>query len=521
MKTLFRGGSVWTMNPAQPRAAAVVVEDGRVRYVGDDPGFVPGATVIDLDGRLLLPAFTDTHTHFMEVARLKFDIDLSDCASLNEVRTALIAFRDRWDGRMSWLGGVGWNKNVWPSLEGFDRTFLDDIFGDQPVTFKSKDLHTKWCNTAALRAAGITRHTPDPPGGRIGRDARGEPDGFLGERAWLLLQPFIPPVGHEQLKQAARDTVRQMWPLGLAGVHMMEGEDAWKLFEELADEGQRFRYVFHPPLSMLDELIERGLRSYTSVNQWFDIGGIKLFMDGSIGSQTACMYDPYPDTGDNGYLLMQPDEFERLVNRAADAGLGSAVHAIGDRTVHIVAQALARARRKRPELLQRIEHAQCVHPDDVAVLAREQIYCAMQPIHIAMDTKITPHHWPVAAQYSYPVRTLLNAGVPVGFGSDAPVETINPFHGIYAALRRRYRNDPSEPIWMPHEAVSVEQALAAYTTGAAQGAGAQNRQGRIAAGMAADLIVLDDFTAQPDEFWLGARSRLTMVGGEIVWQDID
>jgi len=518
MKTLFRGGKIWTMGAARPTAQAVITEGERITYVGPDPGPQPGARVIELNGRVLLPAFTDTHTHFLEQARLHFDIDLSNCAGLDEVRAALITHRDRWAGKLPWLGGVGWNKNVWPSLAGFDRTFLDDIFGEVPATFKSKDLHTKWCNTAALRAAGIDGNTPDPPGGIIGHDEHGRPNGFLHERAWVLIQRVMPPLPDAQLPQAGRATVQQMWRLGLAGVHMMEGPVAERIFRGLVEGGQRFRYVYHPPFNKLDELIDAGVTSYRG-DPWFDIGGIKIFMDGSIGSQTAYMFDPYPNGGGNGVLVMQPDELEALVTRAAAAGLGSVTHAIGDRCVHIVASTLARARQAYPLVFQRIEHAQCVRPEDVPLLAEAGIYCAMQPVHIAMDANITPRYWPQAHPYAYPIRTLLAASVQIGFGSDAPVETINPFHGIYAALTRRYRNDPAEPTWMPHEAISLQQALHAYTLGAAKGALAQWRTGSITPGKLADLIVLDDFTAQPPEFWLTARSRLTMVGGEVVWEE--
>ncbi len=520
---LFFGGSILTMDSSIYDAQAVLIRDGKIHAVGskDDLEAIarPDCQSINLNGRVLLPAMIDTHTHFYNVVRLKFDVDLDSAQSLEEVEEILIDWRDRQERLPVWIGGSGWDKNVYPSLEGFDYTFLDRIFPDVPVTIKSKDLHSLWCNSLALKTAGIHKDSPDPPGGKLGRFPNGHLNGFLYEKAWKLIESVRPPYEHDLMLNAANETIREMWKLGLSGVHFMDSRRAARLFRGCVDHGFHFRFFWHFPYAIADEMIEKGVRSYTG-DERFKICGQKLFFDGSIGSQTARMFHPYPDGG-RGVYIVEPDELDELVAKGARHGIASSIHAIGDEAVHRVIQTINRVRNDYGDLFHRIEHLQCIRPEDVPALKESKAYCAMQPIHIKMDAGTTDRYWGDAAKYSYRFRTLIDEGVPIGFGSDAPVESINPFLCIYSALQRKFRNDPANPSWYPEERITVMEALRAFTIDAAKGSCSEKMLGSITPGKLADLIVLDDFTMQPDEFWLEARSRMTIIDGEIVYRDKD
>ncbi len=520
----FHGGKILTMESDRKPVESVLVQDGKIASVGDktdvERGISSACTKIDLKGRVLMPAMIDTHTHFYNVVRLKFDVDLDSARNLDEVEDILKAWREKHDPLPEWIGGSGWDKNIYPSLDGFDRTMLDRLFPETPITLKSKDLHTLWCNSKALAAAGIHRDTPDPPGGRIERDTSGEPTGFLSEKAWKLIEQVRPEYDHDMMLEATDHTIREMWKLGLSGVHFMDSERAGLLFRACVEHGYKFRFFWHFPYAITDEMIDNGIQSYTG-DEWFKICGQKLFFDGSIGSQTAKMYRPYPNGG-RGIFIVEPDELDELIAKAAKHGIASSIHAIGDEAVHLVIQSLLKAKREFGSgLFHRIEHLQCIERSDIPLLKESGAYCAMQPIHIKMDAGTTDYYWGEAAKNAYLFRTLLDNGIPIGFGSDAPVESINPFECIYAALQRKFRNDPENPSWHPDERITVMEALRAFTIDAAKGSCSEASLGSIIPGKRADLIVLDDFTIEPDEFWLDARSRMTVIDGGIVHSDID
>ncbi len=520
----FHGGKILTMEPDAKPVESVLVHGGAIEAVGDkidvERKITGKCEKIDLKGRVLMPAMIDTHTHFYNVVRMKFDVDLDSARSLDEVEAILKSWREAHDPLPEWIGGSGWDRNIYPSLEGFDRGMLDRLFPDTPVTLKSKDLHSLWCNTLALRAAGIERGTPDPPGGRIERDASGEPNGFLSEKAWKLIEQVRPDYDHDTMLEAADETIREMWKLGLSGVNFMDSQKAGQFFRSCVERGYKFRFFWHFPYAITDEMIEKGIRSYTG-DEWFKICGQKLFFDGSIGSQTAKMYRSYPGGG-RGVYIVEPDELDELVAKAAKHGIASSIHAIGDEAVHRVIQALLKAKRSFDSgLFHRIEHLQCIERSDIPLLKESGVYCAMQPVHIKMDAGTTDHYWGEAAKNAYLFRTLLDNGIPIGFGSDAPVESINPFECVYAALQRKFRNDPKNPSWYPEERITVKEALRAFTIDAARGSCSEKALGSIKPGKRADLIVLDDFSKKPDEFWLDARSRMTVIDGGIVHCDID
>lgn len=513
MKTLFFNGKVLFSEPENPRY--VLVDGNTITYVGNEqPLFAYEAcNKVDLQGKILLPAFIDTHTHFFELARKRVEIDLSPAKNLTDVAEILEKVAKNKRDDLYWLGGSGWNKNIYPDAEKFNRYFLDKYFPSQPVVLNSKDFHTILCNSKALELSGIVRSSNAPQGGRIGKFGNGEPDGFLYEKAWDLIRAEEMP---EQIKEeVVKKTVQDCYRLGLAGVHVMENESKFGLYEKLVAAGMNFRFCWHFPAEISAKMIESGITSYSG-SEYLKYGGQKIFMDGSIGSHSALMYDAYPD-GSYGNSIFSEEELKRMVEEGAKHDIASSVHAIGDRCVHIVANVLAESKERYPHIFHRIEHLQAIDREDISRVAKAGIYAAMQSVHIAADVRNIKKNWQQAERKSYLFKTLLANNVMIGNGSDAPVESINPFLGIYSAITRKYEHNPQEESWLPAERISSELALKTYTVFAAYASQSQRVRGQIKCGYLADLLVIDDFYNQPDEFWLTAESKLTLINGEAVY----
>ncbi|MBW6514011.1 MAG: amidohydrolase [Candidatus Syntrophosphaera sp.] len=524
MNYIFTKALIFPMELPGPAVYdSLLVQDGRIALLGSlsDCRSAAGgkAEIIDLAGKALLPALTDTHTHYTEFAQQSLQLDLSACRSIAEIRNCLKSYRERQRELPAWVLGGAWDKNRIDSPQNINAALLDDFFPDVPVALYSKDFHSRWCNSAALRIAGVDESSPDPVGGKYQRDTAGNLTGILYETASELLEQFIVPPSREMVLDALAQATSGIHKLGLTTVHSMETSRGAEILEQFVRESRSLRVCRHFFLDELDAMIGHGLHSYTG-DEWYKLGGVKLFADGSLGSQTAAIFAQYPGSdGNRGILRHSEDELFQIASRAAEHGISSTIHAIGDRAVNAVINAFIRLRDKYPEqgLLSRIEHVQSIAPDDIPRLAKSGAYCALQPVHLANDIDMIGQYWATLEQEAYCFRSLLDQGIPFGFGSDAPIETINPFHGIYSAIARKNRLDPKAKTWLPDERISLHDALYAYTLGAAKGSDAQHCAGSLNPGKLADLIVLEDFTRLPWEYWLEAESRLTMLGGEIVW----
>jgi predicted amidohydrolase YtcJ len=519
MELLLHGGRVLTMDPAV-RGDAVLVRDSRIAAVGGLTELrpaAPSALSIDLRGCLLLPGLTDTHTHFYELARRRAGVDLGGACNLPAIRALLLAYRERMPAQQTWVGGGGWDPALLAGPRRPDRRLLDEVFPDHPVALESRDFHTMWCNTRALEAAGVLSEAAVPPGGEIGHRPDGAPDGLLYETAWELIWSARPPEPPEVADRWVHDAIAYAHGLGLTGFHSMEVDAALRTYERLRDRGElRMRVCFHTPLSDLGPRIERGEASYAGDDPWIRLGGVKVFMDGSLGSRSAWMQDTYPD-GSRGRLLRTEEELTGILASAGRARIAGTVHAIGDATVALVCRAVAAARRLhgRTDLLDRIEHAQCVRPAQQQEIARLGIYCAMQPVHLSDDIPLLPA-WGEAARFAYPFRSLLQAGVQIGLGSDAPVASLDPCAGVHCAIQRRAGRDPAAAPWHPQEALTATEAMLGYTLWAACGSRRERELGSITPGKLADLTALDDPGIEDPEAWRSVRTRLTVVGGEVV-----
>jgi predicted amidohydrolase YtcJ len=526
-EVVLKGGTVYTMDRAQPRARSLAIGGGRVLACGaEDEALAdlvgPATRVIELDGQAVVPGFVDAHIHFGHFATARREVDLDPAPTL-EAGLEIVRAAAEHLAPGEWIRGRGWDRNRWGALPTCE--VLDRVLAGRPAALSSHDGHSLWLSTTALRASGIERGTPEPAGGVIVRAADGEPTGVLLENAQDLARRHIPEPSDRELADALRDALRVAATVGLTGIHNLEDARTRRAFAALEAAGELTLRVYHGvSRGELRPARERGLRTGVG-SDWLRIGPVKLFSDGALGSRTAHLLEPYTgrDDGYRGVPTLEPQELDELMRLAADAELDVAVHAIGDAAVRTVLDAYERTCATFAPLRQRllrIEHAQLVDPHDVPRFSRLGAIASMQPIHATADWRAADTHWGDRGGYAYAWRDLLRAGATLAFGTDAPVEQIAPLRSLYAAVTRR---DPlGEPGdgWYTEQCLGLEEAIRAYTTGSAAAERARGRRGSLATGMDADLVVL-----APDPFPLEraalceTRVAMTMVGGRITFEE--
>lgn len=512
----LRAGRIISLVPGVS-GDAIWWEDGRIRAVGPAALVrrdVPSGTLeFEMPGACVTPGFVDGHTHFAAWALNRRRVQLAGARTRAE---ALRRIAEAVPPRQGWVLGQGWDANLW--AEAPDRWALDAVQAG-PVFLDSLDMHAAWLNSAALRAAGITRDTPDPFGGLIVRDASGEPTGVLKERAVELALPALPVPPEDALAEALLEAQAEAHRLGITGLHDVEGEDVLRAFRRLdAADALRMRVLFHPPVASLPALVRTGWRSGRETG-WITEGGIKLFLDGSLGTQTAWMLEPYEGRRDRGMPISTLEEVRDAMSLAASAGISVTAHAIGDAAVRRALDLLALL--PRVALPHRIEHLQCVHPDDLGRAAALGVVASMQPAHLFADIPLLDRHWGARSRGAYAFRSLLQQGTTVVFGSDVPVARIDPREGVYAALERKAFEGAPATGWRPEEKVSFEDAVRAYTAAAAVAGGGANRRGVLAPGYEADLVawaVDESAPGHEGDAFRRARALLTVVAGQPVMQ---
>lgn len=520
---LFTNGLLYDVVSGELRPDSLLVQDGLIRYLGSHAQCLSEASakpeLIDLKGRILLPAFTDCHTHFVEYAKSRIMVNLDKCHSLQSIVNYLEDYRDKSNYDFPWILGGGWDRNKLDEPGKLNKHLLDKIFPDIPIALMSKDYHSRLCNSLALQISGIDKLTHDPQGGRIERFEDGSANGVLYETATEIIDKYVKLPSDSVIINAINDAVAEIYTYGLAGFHTMESRHSCELLQKTQSEGKRFRLCWHFPVEELEALATENIRSYQG-DASYKLGGMKIFGDGSLGSRTAAMAQPYSsEPGNTGILRYSDQDLFELTLRAAELGFASTIHAIGDSCVHQVVKTLVQVQGQyhQKKLFHRIEHLQSIKPNDVALLAQSGIFCSLQPVHLANDVPMIKAHWADIENEVYVWKSLVKAGINPGFGSDAPIESINPFKGIYTALTRNPAFDRSNTAFHPEEALSLQQALAGYTLHAARSSRSEALYGSLEAGKQADLIVLDDFRKQDSEYWQTAQSQLTMIGGEIVY----
>lgn len=523
------GGVVHTQDPALPRAEAVAIQDGRVVAVGTD-GAVrswigPQTRVIDLKGRTAVPGLVDAHMHLTGLGKGQLSLDLVGTKSLAEVKAKVAAAAAKAPAGQ-WILGRGWDQNDWPGNRGFPSApALDEVAPDHPVALTRVDGHALWVNTPAMMLAKITRKTRPASGGRIITKS-GLPSGVFIDNAMQLIRRHIPPLSPEQLKQAILRGQELCLQAGLTGVHDMGvGPDelaALVALDQAGALGLRV-YAAHdgtaPDLS--PALAPGPILPAPSGDARLTVRAVKFFADGALGSRGAALLQPYSDDPKNsGLLLMEPAVLEARVRSARDKGFQVATHAIGDRANMVTLDIYKRvfgstAWRHRP----RIEHAQVLSQLDLQRFAAEGVIASMQPTHATSDMPWAESR--VGAERirgAYAWQSLLSTSATVAAGSDAPVESISPILGLYAARTRQDAEAHPDGGWYPGEAMRPAQALAAFTTGAAWAGFSEDRLGRITKGYLADITVLseDPLEAAPQKL-LNAQAMLTIVQGKLLF----
>jgi predicted amidohydrolase YtcJ len=486
---------------------------------------------LDAGGRAVIPGLTDAHIHLEQYALGLQKVDCETSTRLECLRKVSERVRQLPPG--VWVLGHGWNQNNWQ--DGFgSASDLDAVAPQNPAYLTAKSLHAAWVNTAALKAASLNANTPDPPGGRIGRDEGGHPNGILFESAMELVQSAIPEPTLEQVVGAIHAALPGLAKMGLTSMHDFDQRRCFSALQVLRQQDQlSLRVVKSIPLEDLPHAVALRLRTGFG-DDFLRLGSIKAFADGALGPRTAAMLQPYEGEPDNrGMLLLDAEQLYEHGRMAVDAGISLAVHAIGDRAVHEVLNALAQIRRYEREtrgtrtsghlaLRHRIEHVQVIHPDDAGRLGELGVVASMQPVHAPSDMRMADQYWGERSRLAYAWRTQLDHGAMLAFGSDAPVESPNPFWGLHAAVtRRRLDGSPGPDGWYPGQRLSIQEALRGFTYGPAYTAHIEDRLGKLAPGYLADLLLLDrdPFLCEPEAI-KEIRPLMTMVGGEWVFREI-
>jgi predicted amidohydrolase YtcJ len=471
---------------------------------------------IDLKGRTVLPGFCDAHAHFYYWARTLDDVQLDGVASLRGCLSQLKK-RVRATSPGTWMLGRGYNKNLWSPPDFPSKADLDLIAPLHPVAVFSKDEHSMWVNSAALMQAGITRDTPDPSGGVIKRDALGEPTGILLETAYELVTGAIPPPDPSKSSDLLTHGAGLLHRLGVTSMHDMGTLDAWHAFNTWEEPSLDLVHYFRVEFA---DFVEKEKLKSGMGTPLLRVGGLKMFMDGALGSQTAYMWEPYEGgTGGTGVSRINPKELLAYLDFAAKHKLACAIHAIGDRANSDVIDA-AQLHKAR-DVRHRIEHAQIVRPDDVPALAASGWTASMQPSHLVSDRDMALRNWgEPRSRYAYPIGEMLEAKVPLAFGSDVPIEPVDPLFGIYAACQRMKPGDKRGP-WESAQCIDRYAAVWAFTAGGARATGQEAHVGTLAPGMRANLVILDrDLLEVPDDELADIRVVATIHAGKPVFVDL-
>lgn len=451
---------------------------GRIVAVGADALDFPGAARVNLRGRAL-PGLTDSHIHLGWMARGRIRLDLGKAASRDDALLEIF-LRAMELPEGAWLVGHGLDDSAWPVAERLTLGELDVAAAGHPLFVHRRDTHSAWVNSEALAAAGIDATTPDPPGGVIDHDESGELGCIVRENAAEQVRVEIPDPPLADLVAALREVVDDLARLGLTGVHSIDSPEDHALLGQLRDAGRLpLRVSGYLPAAHLDELIAGGVRAGQG-DARVRVAGIKLFLDGSLGSGTAEMLDG------SGVQVTDDEALHDALRRAHDGELNVAIHAIGDGAVRRALGALQQLGPTWPAWRPRIEHVQCIDPADAPRFAQIGVVASMQPVHAVSDRAVADERWSERVTGAYAWQTLHQAGARLAFGSDAPVDSPDPLLGIRAATTWRAEHD-----WHPQLAVSEEVAIEAYTSGAAYAAGMETELGRLEPGQWCDLTVVD------------------------------
>ena len=527
---VIKDARVWTGNAEQPWAEALASRGDKIIVVGanEDVDEVVGADteVISIPGSMLVPGFIDTHVHFISGGAGLASVQLRDAATQEDFAARIGEFAKSVDPG-EWILYGDWDHTLW----GGDlprRDWIDEVTADNPVWVFRLDGHMALANSAALRLAGVDADTPDVEGGTIVRYEDGSPTGILKDNAMTFVADVVPTANAAQLDREAKAAMRHVAANGVTSVHDMPADEisgwesiaTYRRFEAAGELNTRIYAAV--PLRGWERLRDEITNSGTG-SEWVRIGGLKGFMDGSLGSHTAAMLEPFTDAPDDkGFLINELDELREWVTGADAAGLQVMVHAIGDSAIRDLLDIyldVVEANGERDRRF-RMEHAQHIAPEDIGRFSIQDVIASMQPYHAIDDGRWAEEViGPERAKTTYAFRSLIDVGAHVAFGSDWSVAPATPIDGIYAAVTRQTLDGANPGGWFPDQKVTVEQALHAYTTVAAYASFEENLKGTLKPGMLADFVLLDrDLTAIRPDAIPDTRILRTVVGGTTVYE---
>jgi hypothetical protein len=516
--------TVWTGDRAMPRADAVASDGETIIAVGSaaeiEPYIGESTEVISVPGSMLVPGMIDTHVHFITGGSGLASVQLRDAATPEEFAGRIGAFAAELEPG-EWILNGNWDHENWGG-ELPRRDWIDAVTMDNPVWINRLDGHMALANSRALELAGVDADSPDIAGGEIVRDESGSPTGVLKDNAMALVEDSLPGASEAELDREVAAAMAHVASNGVTSVHDMAGWDSLAAYRRAKANSELITRIYSVmPLPdwqrLRDEVAANGRGDH-----WLGIGGLKGFMDGSLGSHTAAFFEPFTDAPDDrGLLLNDLDDMRTWVGDADAAGLHVMVHAIGDRAIRdlldiyldVVEENGQRDRRFR------IEHAQHIHPDDLERFAAQNVIASMQPYHAIDDGRWAEKVIGAErARTTYAFRSLIDGGARVSFGSDWFVAPATPLDGIYAAVTRQTLDGANPDGWVPQQKITVEQALRAYTADAAYASFEEDVKGMLKPGMLADFVLLDrDITAIPPEKIADTKVLKTVVGGRVVF----
>ncbi|OLC95574.1 MAG: amidohydrolase [Acidobacteria bacterium 13_1_40CM_4_58_4] len=546
---IYTGVAVVSSFQEIKRAEAMALRGGRIQAVGAESDILklkgPQTEVINLNGRFVMPGFNDAHLHLASAGFERLTVNLAGVKSLTEFRDRIRAHVET-AGPGEWIVGRGWDHTLWPVKELPSRWDIDEVATDHPVFLQRVDGHIAVANTRALQLASITIASKDPAGGKIDRDSTGQPTGILRETARAAVESVIPKPTHDKRWQALEAALQDLAQWGITSAQDNSSWEDFQIYEEIEREGKLTARItewlaFDDPLNTL----QAHRTAHSQSDNMLHTGMLKGFMDGSLGSRTAALIEPYADDANNSGLPQYDQaKLTQMTKERVAAGFQIGFHAIGDKAVqmaldafaasagHVEMGELALSEAKGPaqaerssaaptsnsNLRLRIEHAQVTTPSQIAKFKELKVIASMQPNHLLTDMNWAMDRLgPKRAEHSYAWAEFQKKGVTLAFGTDYPVEPVTPFHGLYAAVTRKGEDGKRE--YFPEQKLTMEQAIAAYTTGSAFAEFAEKDKGTLAPGMLADFVVLDrDITSVPPPKILGAKVLRTVVGGKTVYE---
>jgi len=526
---IITNAKIWTVDKSLPTAHAVAVLADRIVAVGSNGGVDswrgPHTHVIDAGGKLLLPGFNDAHVHFVSGGMQLDNVQLNDAMTPQEFARR-IGVRAKVTPKGEWIVGGNWDETKWNPPNMPTKELIDALTPDTPVFVSRYDGHMGLANSLALRLAGITAETPDPPGGTIVRDAQGDATGALKDAATTYIDRVIPPLTHEQRLKIVKRALAYAASVGVTSAqHLVASYEDIAVYSELLEGSELTTRIYAAPsITHVDDLAKLGI-GHAFGGPYLRVGALKAFADGSLGSGTAFFYEPFLNQGNNRGLLsdeMHPISLMRDRYMKADAaGLQICTHAIGDEGISTILDLYAEVVQAHGETDRRlrIEHAQHMAAKDFERFAQLHVIASVQPYHAIDDGRFAESHiGHDRASRTYAFRTFLDHGVRLAFGTDWEVAPLAPMLTIYAAVTRATLDGKNPGGWFPQQKLAVAEAVEAYTMGSAYAEFQENEKGSITAGKLADMVLLsEDIFSIPPEKIREVRVLKTLVGGKLVF----